>query len=118
MLRLLSGRAHEVLTGVVVIRAGVESAAVVATRVPFRPITAAELTWYVASGEPHDKARGLRRSGAGGRVCRVGGGILIPTSSAFRSLRCETLLGAADWHRAASDGGNGHPPEPFDRTRA
>lgn len=56
MLGLLSGRTHEVLTGVVLVRAGRESSTVVATRVRFRPMTAAELDWYVASGEPHDKA--------------------------------------------------------------
>jgi septum formation protein len=56
MLNRLSGRAHDVLTGVVVARAGRESSAVVETRVRFRPMTPADIDWYVASGEPRDKA--------------------------------------------------------------
>ena len=56
MLRLLSGRTHDVLTGVVVIRAGRERSESVSSRVRFRPLTAAEIDWYVSSGEPHDKA--------------------------------------------------------------
>ena len=56
MLGLLSGRTHDVLTGVVLVCAGRESSAVADTRVRFRPLTRAEIDWYVASGEPHDKA--------------------------------------------------------------
>ena len=63
MLRLLSGRTHLVLTGVALIApagAGAERrprlARVCTTRVTFAPLTDAELTWYVASGEPMDKA--------------------------------------------------------------
>jgi len=56
MLGLLSGRTHEVLTGVVLARAGRESSAVADTRVRFRSMTPAEIDWYVASGEPRDKA--------------------------------------------------------------
>jgi septum formation protein len=56
MLRLLSGRTHEVLTGVVVRSQGDEHAEVVATRVRFAPLTEAEIAWYVATGEPFGKA--------------------------------------------------------------
>jgi len=56
MLGLLSGRTHDVLTGVVLVCAGRESSAVADTRVRFRPLTRAEIDWYVASGEPQDKA--------------------------------------------------------------
>lgn len=59
MLRLLSGRWHEVLTGVALLRAGEERRLVVAhetTRVRFAQMTEAEVSWYVASGEPLDKA--------------------------------------------------------------
>ena len=63
MLRLLSGRTHRVLTGVALMAP--ESAPggarprlcrVCTTDVTFGPLTEAELTWYVASGEPADKA--------------------------------------------------------------
>jgi septum formation protein len=63
MLRLLSGRTHLVLTGVALIapaRSGSAGrprlAQVCTTRVTFAPLTEAELAWYVASGEPMDKA--------------------------------------------------------------
>ena len=55
MLRQLSGRSHEVLTGVVVAAHGVR-AHVERTRVWFRALSAEEIAWYVASGEPMDKA--------------------------------------------------------------
>ena len=67
MLTLLSGRTHEVLTGVVVIRAVREWSAAVSTRVRFRPLTPAEIDWYVASGEPHDKAGAYGVQGTAGR---------------------------------------------------
>ncbi len=56
MLRLLSGRDHEVLTGVALLQGGREATAVASSRVKFLPLTTEEITWYVASGEPLDKA--------------------------------------------------------------
>jgi septum formation protein len=59
MLRLLSGRWHEVLTGVALVRAEGDGCRVVAherTRVRFGAITDAEIDWYVRSKEPADKA--------------------------------------------------------------
>jgi septum formation protein len=59
MLRLLSGRWHDVLTGVALIRREGNSCRVVAhekTRVLFGPMSDAEIDWYVKSGEPMDKA--------------------------------------------------------------
>ena len=57
MLRLLSGRRHEVLTGVCLTGPGpFERAAVVRTTVAFARLTDEEIAWYVATGEPLDKA--------------------------------------------------------------
>lgn len=62
MLRLLSGCWHEVLTGVALVRAGenaVRAAAAIAhqtTRVRFSALSDEEIDWYVATGEPMDKA--------------------------------------------------------------
>ena len=58
MLRLLSGRWHEVLTGVAVVRAETKARVVSheRTRVRFAPMTEAEIDWYVGTGEPVDKA--------------------------------------------------------------
>jgi septum formation protein len=56
MLRRLSGRVHEVLTGVAVAtRAGVVSG-VETTLVTFSEISEAEMDFYCATGEPMDKA--------------------------------------------------------------
>lgn len=56
MLSALSGKTHEVWTGVV-IRAGErESAFAVSTEVRFRDLTAEEIDEYVNSGDPLDKA--------------------------------------------------------------
>ncbi len=56
MLRLLSGRAHFVATGVALIAAHSAQAAAEVTRVEFLPLSEAEIAAYIASGEPMDKA--------------------------------------------------------------
>ena len=57
MLRLLAGRWHDVVTGVALVRRGGRSlVAHERTRVRFGPLSDAEIEWYVASGEPRDKA--------------------------------------------------------------
>ena len=74
MLRRLSGRAHEVLTGVAVRRDGRSVAAVEATSVHFAPLDADRIAWYVGTGEPLDKAGAYGLQGAGGQfVTRVEG---------------------------------------------
>jgi septum formation protein len=56
MLRLLSGRVHDVHTGVAIVsRSGVQSA-VDTTRVWFDVMTDEDISWYVATGEPVDRA--------------------------------------------------------------
>ena len=56
MLRLLSGRDHQVMTGLTVLRG--EQAAVVTevTDIHFRELSEGEIRAYVASGDPMDKA--------------------------------------------------------------
>ena len=56
MLHALAGREHEVLTAVAVARDETIAEHLESTRVTFAPITAAEIDWYVASGEADDKA--------------------------------------------------------------
>jgi septum formation protein len=58
MLRRLAGREHEVSTGVATfdVDAGELEVGVDTTRVRFAPLTEAEIAWYVATGEPMDKA--------------------------------------------------------------
>jgi septum formation protein len=59
MLRLLSGRWHDVLTGVALVRVGNDNARAVAqerTQVRFAAMSDEEIDWYVQSGETMDKA--------------------------------------------------------------
>ena len=56
MLRLLSGRAHQVMTGVTVLWGGKAHSHTEVTDVIFRPLSDAQIDAYVASGEPMDKA--------------------------------------------------------------
>lgn len=65
MLTALAGRTHHVLTAVAVHRGRDHHLAVARTAVTFRALTAAEIAWYVATGEPHDKAGGYGLQGAG-----------------------------------------------------
>src|SRR5262245_21303285 len=79
MLRLLQGREHRVLTGVVLREVGAdaraverraprdrEASAVEESAVRLRPLDASEITWYVATGEPADKAGAYALQGIGG----------------------------------------------------
>jgi len=66
MLSRLSGRSHHVLTGVAVVTSKRIEVAVVDTRVFFRPLDAADIDCYVASGEPRDKAGAYAIQGRGG----------------------------------------------------
>ena len=65
MLRRLSGRTHEVLTALAVIRGQRRHATTVTTGVRFRPLTDTEVAWYLATGEPRDKAGAYALQGAG-----------------------------------------------------
>jgi len=67
MLRRLSGRWHEVMTGVSV-RAGLrETGSVAVTRVQFAELTDTDIDWYVTSGETVDKAGAYAIQGLGSR---------------------------------------------------
>lgn len=74
MLRTLSGRRHEVITGVAVRRGGVLRWGHDRTGVTFRRLEPGEIADYVTSGEPLDKAGAYAiQGGAAGFVERVEG---------------------------------------------
>lgn len=56
MLRLLSGRTHQVITGICLVAAGFERTEAEVTHVTFRQLSEDEITAYVRTGEPMDKA--------------------------------------------------------------
>ena len=56
MLRLLSGRDHQVVTGMTVLRGNRAETVTEITHIHFRELTEREIDAYVRSGEPMDKA--------------------------------------------------------------
>jgi septum formation protein len=67
MLRRLSGKAHQVLTGVSLRLGAREVGRVEATSVVFRELTDEDIAWYVESGEGRDKAGGYAIQGLASR---------------------------------------------------
>jgi septum formation protein len=74
MLRLLSGKMHEVITGVCLRSAEKTVCFHVATAVLFRELSEEEIVTYVATGDPLDKAGAYAiQNGAAGMVRRIDG---------------------------------------------
>ena len=92
MLRMLSGRSHDVLTGVAVCLDGREACDVACTRVRFLQLSNAEIGWYVASGEPFDKAGAYAVQGLASRfVDSIDGSysnvVGLPVATVYRLLK-------------------------------
>jgi septum formation protein len=74
MLSRLSGRTHDVLTGVCVRRGRQELSRVETTRVEFASLSDADIAWYVGSGEGRDKAGAYAIQGLASRfIPRIDG---------------------------------------------
>ena len=56
MLKLLSGKWHEVLTGVSLVNDGKVISDIALTRVKFAKLSEEEIDWYISTGEAMDKA--------------------------------------------------------------
>jgi septum formation protein len=67
MLRLLSGRKHQVITGVCLIGTGFEEVRSATTTVQFSVLSEADIREYIASGEPMDKAGAYAIQGVASR---------------------------------------------------
>lgn len=93
MLRLLSGREHVVVTAVSLLRnAGEEIATFEESRVRIAPLDEEEIRWYVATGEPRDKAGAYAVQGLGARFVEGVTGSFsnvmgLPARSVYRLLR-------------------------------
>jgi len=100
MLRMLSGRAHEVLTAVALVRGPERSAPLVeveTTEVEFASLTEFEIDWYVATGEPRDKAGAYAIQGYASRfVTRIDGSysnvVGLPIALVYEILKGLTTL--------------------------
>ncbi|MFT7474684.1 MAG: septum formation protein [Verrucomicrobiales bacterium] len=66
MLRRLSGRTHQVMTGVAVRSNGDTTSFVETTSVHFAKLSEDDIAWYVDTGEPFDKAGAYALQGRGG----------------------------------------------------
>jgi len=66
MLTLLSGRSHDVLTGIALVRGTRSEVRLSRSRVTFRTISRVEAEAYWTSAEPQDKAGGYGIQGIGG----------------------------------------------------
>jgi septum formation protein len=91
MLRTLSGRAHQVLTGISLRRGPYELGRVETTTVEFAPLTERDIAWYVASGEGRDKAGAYAIQGLAARfIPRISGSysnvVGLPVSAVFELL--------------------------------
>ena len=74
MLTMLSGRDHQVMTGITLHKGSRYLSHTEVTRVFFRSLSATEIADYVASGDPMDKAGSYGiQSGAAKFVCRIEG---------------------------------------------
>ena len=93
MLRRLSGRSHDVLTGVSLRRDHLELRSVETSRVVFATLSPAELDWYGQSGEGLDKAGAYAVQGLASRfITRIEGSysnvVGLPVATVYR-LWCE-----------------------------
>ena len=92
MLRMLSGRKHQVITGVCLVVKGQPSIASETTLVSVSKISETEIAEYVASGEPMDKAGAYAIQGIASRwIPRIEGDhsnvVGLPIALVFRMLR-------------------------------
>lgn len=92
MLRLLSGREHEVMTGLCVRKGGRVESLVSRSSLHFRTLSECEIAAYIATGEPMDKAGAYGIQGCAGAFCEHLAGdyfsvMGLPVCSLTRLLR-------------------------------
>jgi septum formation protein len=92
MLRLLSGRTHQVTTGICLIGNGFEDVRAETTEVTFDTLHEDEINMYVGHGEPMDKAGAYAIQGIASRwICRLEGCYFnvvgLPVPLVYRMLR-------------------------------
>lgn len=99
MLRLLSGRPHQVITGVCLVAPGFEQTEAEITQVVFSPLSEDEIAQYVHTNEPLDKAGAYAIQGIASRwVERIEGCYFnvvgLPLPRVYRMLKAaEAALG-------------------------
>ena len=104
MLRFLSGKTHEVYTGVAIVSKDVNDCFTSVTKVEFYELSDEEIDWYISTREPMDKAGAYGIQGFGCRlVKRIEGDYFtvmgLPVSTAFRP-RTMPSVAFMETHRA------------------
>jgi septum formation protein len=92
MLRRLSGRTHQVLTGVSLRHGAFEIGRVESTEVLFSTLSEAEIDWYVSTGEGRDKAGAYAIQGLASRfIPRIVGSysnvVGLPVAAVFELMK-------------------------------
>jgi len=99
MLRLLSGRTHDVLTGICLLKGLRSLVHVESSRVRIAALSDAEIEWYIGTGEPFDKAGGYAVQGLASRFIEAVDGsysnvVGLPVASVnslLKQLGCDIL---------------------------
>ena len=97
MLRLIAGRTHQVLTAVSLFHPGqIVDTRVDVTTVEFAALSEADISWYVSSGEPMDKAGAYAVQGLASRfVTRIEGSysnvVGLPIALVYQMLTTRLL---------------------------
>lgn len=97
MLRLLSGRTHQVITGVCLLGSDFEDVRSETTAVHFSALSDVEIRDYIATGEPMDKAGAYAIQGAAFRwITKIEGDysnvVGLPVALVLRMLREHALV--------------------------
>lgn len=97
MLRLLSGRTHQVITGVCLVVTGFERTEAEITQVSFSQLSDEEIAAYVHSGEPMDKAGAYGIQGIASRwIGRIEGCYFnvvgLPVARLYRMLQAAEVV--------------------------
>lgn len=97
MLKVLSGRTHDVHTAVVVRGPGLNAEELVTTRVRFQPLSESEIEWYLETGEPEGKAGAYGIQGRASRfIDWIEGSwsnvVGLPISTVYRLLKDRDAL--------------------------
>lgn len=92
MLTLLSGRTHQVLTGICLLGEGQDVVDMAMTQVRFHTLSPAEIAAYAASGEPADKAGAYAIQGLASKFIQSIEGcyfnvVGLPVALVYRHLR-------------------------------
>ena len=119
MLRLLSGRTHQVMTGVCLVGEGFELVGCEITQVTFSQLSERDIEEYIATGEPMDKAGAYAIQGIASRwIPRIEGDygnvVGLPVAMVWKMLKdaeVETRPG-----RGESRGGKFHRNEIHERS--